>query len=343
MAASANKKANITDEAKYLPDEGLQAALEVAMDMEIPLFLTGEPGTGKTMLAYWVAQNKEYQDNYSLDPDVLRFNVKTTSIAKDLLYRYDAIRHFRDSHKEGNELLNILNYIHFEALGQSIITAREKRRVVLIDEIDKAPRDLPNDLLYEFEKLGFRIDEATALEIEDENFDWNEMPSLKRLKAAKPIFDEQHFIQFATKEEQKSKKIKKPVLILTSNSEKNLPDAFLRRCAFYHIPFPEDEDKLLKILEIKGLYNSKKETQLTKDAVDFFLGLRQKAGLRKKPATAELIAWVELLQSIGISPKKELSDLELKKLRPSLTLLGKNKEDLDRIIGQLKVKKQGTA
>lgn len=318
----------------YLPDEGLRAAVEVAIEMDVPLFITGEPGTGKTMLAYWIAGNEEYQKRFDLNGELLRFNVKTTTAAKDLLYRYDAIRHFRDSHVQGKSL-NILNYIHFEVLGQAIITARLGRPVVLVDEIDKAPRDLPNDLLYEFEKLSFRIEEASGDELEDPAFRWQDMPSLKRLGAGKPALDEQQFIHFAEKDEQASGQVKKPVLILTSNSEKNLPDAFLRRCAFYHIPFPENKDKLLAILEIKGLYDENEYRKLTEDAVEFFLNLRKHAGLRKKPATAELIAWIELLQSININPAKKLGAEELRLLRPSLSLLGKNKEDFYRIESQL--------
>lgn len=324
---------------RYLPDDGLKATVEMAIQMDMPLFITGEPGTGKTMLAYWLAQNPEYQKRYGIDGSVLRFNVKTTTTAKDLLYKYDAIRHFRDS-RASNKPLNVLNYIYFEALGQAIITARKKRQVVLIDEIDKAPRDLPNDLLFEFEKLGFRIDEATASEMEDPDFLWAEMPSLKILGAQKPEFDPQYFIHYASKEEQEQEQVKKPILILTSNSEKNLPDAFLRRCAFFHIPFPEDKDRLLQILEIKGLYDQGKNAELTRDAVDFFLQLRQQAGLRKKPATAELIAWVELLHSLNINPTQKLSPADIQRLRPSLSLLGKNKEDLERIVGQINVKSE---
>ncbi len=273
----------------YLPDPALKAAVEMALAMEIPLFLTGEPGTGKTELAYWIAENYP-----GLQPDVLRFNVKTTSVAKDLLYRYDAIRHFRDSQKDAAK--NILHYVHFEALGQAILAARHGRRhVVLVDEIDKAPRDFPNDLLFEFEKLGFRIDEATKTDLDE---------------------------------------VKKPLLVITSNSEKNLPDAFLRRCAFFHIPFPDDKSKLLDILTAKGLYDKTKKQELVSSAVDFFLNIR-KSGLRRNPATAELIAWVEFLWEMDIDPNKALTAADLTKLEPSLSMLGKNKEDVQRIKDQL--------
>ncbi len=344
---------------KYIPDEGLKAAVEMAIKMELPLFLTGEPGTGKTELAYWVAE--QYQGKEGISGEVLRFNVKTTSTAKDLLYRYDAIRHFRDSHRLAEkgavgekEELNVLDYIHFEALGQAIIAASNqkeeeaeekehnpKRRVVLVDEIDKAPRDFPNDLLFEFEKLGFRIEEATKKELNGYT-GWKDMPSLSGLGVKdKPDMDAQDFIFYADKAERDKpraeRSVKKPVLILTSNSEKNLPDAFLRRCAFFHIPFPADKDKLLKILEAKGLYSKDKNRDIVDGAVDFFLGIRS-SGLRRNPATAELIGWVEFLRELGINPKEELSKADFERLEPSLSLLGKNKEDLVRIKERVKVK-----
>ncbi len=326
----------------YLPEDNLKAAVEMALAMEIPLFLTGEPGTGKTELAYWIAEN--HQKNHGLQPDVLRFNVKTTSSAKDLLYRYDAIRHFRENQRpkaENDQPVNLLNYIHFEALGQAIMAARNgKRHVVLVDEIDKAPRDFPNDLLFEFEKLGFRIDEATSDDLQDSNFLWEKMPSLAHLDTTgKPAMDEQGFIYFAEKAERDKKrgdrKVKKPLLIITSNSEKNLPDAFLRRCAFFHIPFPENKESLLKILAIKGLYDANKKQDLVGSAVDFFLNIR-KSGLRRNPATAELIAWVEFLWELGLNPGVKLTAGDLTKLEPSLSMLGKNKEDIQRIKDQLK-------
>ncbi|MCC6411207.1 MAG: MoxR family ATPase, partial [Saprospiraceae bacterium] len=323
----------------YLPDDDLKAAVELAINMEIPLFLTGEPGTGKTELAYWIAQNAAYRSNFGIQKDVLRFNVKTTSTAKDLLYRYDAIRHFRDNHRkqaEPGKEDNVLNYIHFEAFGQAIMAAQSgKRHVVLVDEIDKAPRDFPNDLLFEFEKLGFRIDEATNDDLGDKAFAWEKMPSLNGLGVqGKPDMDEQGFIFYADKAERDKKrgerKVKKPLLIITSNSEKNLPDAFLRRCAFFHIPFPENKEKLLHILEKKGLYDPGKKWELIQTAVDFFLGIR-KAGLRRNPATAELIAWVEYLWELGIDPGTKLTAGDIAKLEPSLSMLGKNKEDIQRI------------
>ncbi len=332
----------------YIPDPNLIAAVEMAIKMELPLFLTGEPGTGKTELAYWIAQAEAYQKDFEIAPDVLRFNVKTTSSAKDLLYRYDAIRHFRDNHrhqhledekaKKEDKADNVMNYIQFEALGQAIMAAAHgKRHVVLVDEIDKAPRDFPNDLLFEFEKLGFRIDEATSDDLKTAK--WDEMPSLAGLGIeGKPAMDEQGFIYFAEKTERDKprteRKVRKPLLIITSNSEKNLPDAFLRRCAFYHIPFPKEPKTLLEILAAKGLYDAEKHTEMVSSAVDFFLDLRN-SGLRRSPATAELIAWVDFLWEMGVNPSARLSASDFAKLEPSLSMLGKNKEDLQRIKDKL--------
>ncbi len=327
----------------YIPDPNLIAAVEMAIKMELPLFLTGEPGTGKTELAYWIAQNADYQKGFGLNDAVLRFNVKTTSTAKDLLYRYDAIRHFRDNHNHAQanpKADNVMNYIQFEALGQAIMAAAHgKRHVVLVDEIDKAPRDFPNDLLFEFEKLGFRIEEATKKDLEDPEFPWKDMSSLAGLGIeGKPAMDDQGFIYFAEKAERDKprteRKVKKPLLIITSNSEKNLPDAFLRRCAFYHIPFPKEPKTLLDILAIKGLYDAKKQTEMVSSAVDFFLDLRN-SGLRRNPATAELIAWVEFLWEMEVNPSARLSASDFAKLEPSLSMLGKNKEDLQRIKDKL--------
>ncbi len=326
----------------YIPDPNLIAAVEMAIKMELPLFLTGEPGTGKTELAYWIAQNADYQKpGFGLNDAVLRFNVKTTSTAKDLLYRYDAIRHFRDNHNHGQanpKADNVMNYIQFEALGQAIMAARNgMRKVVLVDEIDKAPRDFPNDLLFEFEKLGFRIDEASSEDLKAAK--WDEMPSLAGLGIeGKPAMDDQGFIYFAEKAERDKprteRKVRKPLLIITSNSEKNLPDAFLRRCAFYHIPFPKEAKTLLDILSAKGLYDAKKQSEMVSSAVDFFLDLRN-SGLRRNPATAELIAWVDFLWEMGVNPSARLSASDFAKLEPSLSMLGKNKEDLQRIKDKL--------
>jgi MoxR-like ATPase len=289
----------------YIPDPGLEAAANVALELGLPLLVTGEPGTGKTQLAYWIA--------HQLDTEVLRFNTKTTSQSKDLFYRYDAIRHFRDSHQHE---VNTLDYIQFEALGKAILASGKKRYVVLVDEVDKATRDFSNDLLFEFEKLAFNIAEANETDLE--KFDWQ-----KQLGIDRPVFDNSGNI---TLDENQPK----PVLILTSNSEKNLPDAFLRRCAFYHIPFPSPE-QLLEIVQIHGFLDEKFTEKLAAKAIEFF-GQMREHGLRKKPATAEMLAWLHILKNRNLDPETAANDKETElKIRQTFALLAKNKEDLQRL------------
>jgi len=289
----------------YIPDPGLEAAATVALELGLPLLVTGEPGTGKTQLAYWLANQ--------LDSEVLRFNTKTSSQARDLFYRYDAIRHFRDSHQRE---VNVLSYIEFDALGKAILASGTKRYVVLVDEIDKAVRDFSNDLLFEFEKLAFHIAEATESDLA--SFDWKKHHGIPR-----PAFDNTGTIAH-------NEKFPKPVLILTSNSEKNLPDAFLRRCAFYHIPFPTPE-LLLEIVQIHGFLDEKFTEKLVAQAIGYF-GQMREHGLRKKPATAEMLAWLHILKNRGLDPASAASDKDMEqKIRQTFSLLAKNKEDLHRL------------
>ncbi len=294
----------------YLPDPGLKAAADVALELGLPLLVTGEPGTGKTQLAYWLA--------HQLDTEVLRFNTKTSSLSKDLFYRYDAIRHFRDSHQRE---VNPLNYIQFEALGRAILASGKKRFVVLVDEVDKATRDFSNDLLFEFEKLAFNIVEAKESDLD--NFDWQHEYGIER-----PKFDNSGNISH-------DEEAPKPVLILTSNSEKNLPDAFLRRCAFYHIPFPGPE-QLLNIVQIHGFLDEKFSKEMAAKAIDFF-GQMREHGLRKKPATAEMLAWLHILKNRNLDPANAANDKEIEQhIRQTFALLAKNKEDLQRLTEEFK-------
>ena len=288
-ALSLNKKIN--DPALYIPDKGLVSAVNVALNLGMPLLLTGEPGTGKTQLAHHVAHF------FSLD-DVLVFNAQTTSTAKDLFYRYDALGHFQYSQTQKETLAPEAiekNYIKYEALGQAI--KGDKRRVVLIDEIDKAPRDLPNDVLAALEDLKFKVPETGA--------------------------------SFSANSDNR------PIIIMTSNSEKNLPEAFLRRVIYYHITFP-DAATLVRILQSKvdGF-----GTDGQRDALDAIIGhfemIRKKdqIKLRKDPATAELIQWASLLRNIAFNPLglnkiEALSPEEKELLKMSYSVLAKNKEDL---------------
>ena len=290
----------------YLPDDGLKAAYEVARDLDMPLLLTGEPGTGKTEFAQWIARELG-----SGEP--LRFDTKTTSVAKDLFYRYDAIRHFRDS------AANPLTYIQFEALGQAILQAgSSKRRVVLVDEIDKAPRDFPNDVLFQFEKFAFRVEEARREDLLKKD---HGNALLKNLR-----LDENDNICCP-------EGARPPFLLLTSNSEKNLPDAFLRRCVYYNIPFPGP-------VRLKEIVTQKHKNKVSADylghievIVNYFIKLREK-GPNKKPATAELLKWIQSLANRGVNwadyDPDNPNPAMLQKLRETMPVLLKNKEDADK-------------
>jgi len=285
----------------YLPSPDLSAAVNVALALGQPLLLTGEPGTGKTRLAYHIAQS------FNLEGPFV-FNAQTSSIKKDLFYSYDALGHFQWAQNGDNERLTTLkqledrHLIRYEALGKSIQQAsgegKGKRSVVLIDEIDKAPRDLPNDLLAAIEDLSFEV---------------TEMPGDKSRQWKCPVR-------------------LRPVIIITSNSEKDLPAAFLRRVVYHHIKFP-DEEKLLEILQVKGLIGLKKND--LDILIQHFLDIRKK-GLNKNPATAELIAWANLLSQLEfpINKLKDISKLkeeQTKILYSSYGVLAKSKEDLERL------------
>ena len=245
----------------YIADQGLRDACNVALLLGQPLLLTGEPGTGKTQFAYNLAWELGFEPPF-------KFETKSDSIARDLFYTYDALKRFQDI-QSGLGSSNVLDYIAYQALGLAILRSRDpeeiahllstdfslsapQRSVVLIDEVDKAPRDFPNDLLNELEQLYFKVPELGNAKVEVE-------PALQ------------------------------PVVIITSNSEKDLPDAFLRRCIYYHIPFPESE-RLADIIASHLGSNIDMNNAFLQTALDLFYRLRApENGLRKKPATAELL------------------------------------------------------
>ncbi len=291
----------------YRPSPELQTAVNVALSLGQPLLLTGEPGTGKTRLAWHLAS---YFKLGELDVDKpnqykpLVFNAQTTSIKKDLFYTYDALGHFQWVHNSQEQPIQpktVKDFIRCEALGKAIIRSLEegKRSVVLIDEIDKAPRDLPNDLLAALEDLEF-----TVPEIPGNTTSYKCPPNLR------------------------------PIIIITSNSEKDLPDAFLRRVIYHHIEFKED--KLLEILldkKIEGLLEGH-----LKLIIEHFKEARTvlEKGSGKKPATAELISWATLLTQIGLPIEKlekgaTLSNDERDLLNGSYAVLAKTREDLQSI------------
>jgi MoxR-like ATPase len=256
------RKYRLDDPSGYLPDEGLIDAVNVALLLGLPLLLTGQPGTGKTLTASSVA--------WSLGlPPPLKFEVKSTSAARDLFYSYDGLARFHAVQSKTDSAA--VNYLSFTALGLAIVRSHQPARyahlqrsadlhkqptrsVVLIDEVDKAPRDFPNDLLNDIEKLSFQIPELGNEEVEAN-------PDLR------------------------------PIVIMTSNSERDLPDPFLRRCAYYNIPFPEK--RLREIVERRLGTALRAGPAFLGDALEAFNLLRQQSsGLRKSPATSELLQWI---------------------------------------------------
>ena len=232
----------------YVADEALCEAVNLALCVSQPLLLTGEAGCGKTRLAWSVARELGLGQP-------LVFNTRSNSRAQDLLYTYDAVERFHDIQAGNRErAANPRNYIRYEALGLAILDTH--RRVVLLDEIDKAPRDFPNDLLHELDRMEFEVREVDGIE---------------RKKSASM----------------------RPIVIITSNVERQLPLPFLRRCVFHHIEFPS-RDKLTRIIQ-ERLGHLELDGRLIEAAVEQFFRVRDLRGLTKKPATGELLTWMMAL------------------------------------------------
>ena len=258
----------------YVATEDLQMAVNAAVTLQRPLLIKGEPGTGKTLLAEEVAK--------SLGLRLIQWHIKSTTKAQQGLYEYDAVSRLRDSQLGDAKVQDIANYIRRGKLWEAF-TADEPV-VLLIDEVDKADIEFPNDLLVELDRMEFFVYETG-----------------ETIKA-----------------------VQRPIVFITSNNEKELPDAFLRRCFFHYINFP-DRDTMSQIIDVH--YPGIKQ-QLVRDALDVFFDVRSVPGLKKKPSTSELIDWLKLLMSDDI-PDEILKDKDASKAIPPLYgALLKNEQDV---------------
>jgi len=291
---------SFTDPAKYIISENLMNAVKLAIYLGQPLLLAGDPGTGKTQLAHALAYR--FSEDKKNPRKLLIFNTKTTSKSKDLLYIYDSLAHLQYVQAHPEEKLDFeaieKKFIRFQALGEAI-KDETQRQIVLIDEIDKAPRDFPNDLLDVMEQM------------------WFEVPELDWIEQKKVVGDEAN----------------RPIVIITSNSEKNLPDAFLRRCVYYYIEYPT-KNELVNILKSKFIDQKFDDAQWD-IFVQHFSDVREKVD-RKKPATAELIFWARALVKQNFDYNKlklgaQLTNQEKLILNSSYSVLVKNTKDLEKV------------
>jgi|TARA_B100001778_G_C18576548_1_gene625267 MoxR-like ATPase len=258
----------------YIATEDLKVAVNASITLERPIIVKGEPGTGKTMLAHEVAK--------SIGAEIITWHIKSTTKAQQGLYEYDAVTRLRDSQLGDEKVKDIKNYISKGKLWNAFESS--ERPVLLIDEIDKADIEFPNDLLLELDKMEFFV--------------------------------------YETGETIKAKN--RPIVIITSNNEKELPDAFLRRCFFHYIKFPEADT----MEEIVNVHFPEIKQNLIKEAFKIFYDIRDVPGIKKKPSTSELIDWLKLLMTDDIDAKT-LKESDPKKLIPPLHgALLKNEQDV---------------
>jgi MoxR-like ATPase len=260
---------------QYLTNDTLEAAVNCALALERPLLVKGEPGTGKTLLAEAIAS--------SLGAELIPWHVKSTTRAQDGLYVYDTVQRLYDSRFGDGDVRDIRRYIKLGPLGQAL--KAERRVVLLIDEIDKADLEFPNDLLHELDRMRFRVQETG-----------DEIVAAER-----------------------------PVVIITSNNEKELPDAFLRRCVFHFIDFPDPSF----MRRIVAVHHPDLTGTLVDQTLKVFFEIRSNTRLRKRPSTSELIDWIAALKRAGIADVK--FDAEL----PFLGALVKKEQDMVALADQL--------
>lgn len=253
----------------YVVTKELMNAVNVSIALQKPLLIKGEPGTGKTMLAESISK--------ALDMDLIIWGIKSTTKAQEGLYVYDTVQRLYDSQFGEGNVSDIKQYIKLGKLGEAFTS--DKQMVLLIDEIDKADLEFPNDLLWELDKMEFYINE--------------------------------------TKETIKTKH--RPIVIITSNAEKELPDAFLRRCIFHYIEFPDAE----KMEEIINVHFGNIDQKLCQKALEAFYEIRKMDEIQKKPSTSELLDWIQALMISGVDIENLSSEM------PFVGVLLKKNQDID--------------
>ncbi|MGA2159277.1 MAG: MoxR family ATPase [Dehalococcoidia bacterium] len=266
----------------YVISDALKNAVNVSIVLQRPLLVRGEPGTGKTLLAHSIAK--------SLGKKLIVWNIKSTTKAAEGLYVYDTVQRLNDSRFGDRDVSEIKHYIKLGKLGQAFTSPQQD--VLLIDEIDKADLEFPNDLLNELDEMSFYIPET------------NETVAAKQ----------------------------RPIVIITSNNEKELPDAFLRRCIFHYIEFPDPQlmEEIIRV-HFPDIKNS-----LLKDAMDSFYSLRKIDDLRKKPSTSELIDWIQALMASGLDGKIKEGEI------PFLGTLIKKETDINYYVSHYIRRKPGS-
>ncbi len=265
---------NFSGTENYIASKELRLAVNAAITLQRPLLIKGEPGTGKTMLAEELAN--------SLQTELIQWHIKSTTKAQQGLYEYDAVSRLRDSQLGDERVHDIKNYIVKGKLWQAFES--DQRPVLLIDEIDKADIEFPNDLLLELDKMEFYVYETQ-----------------QRIQAKQ-----------------------RPIVVITSNNEKELPDAFLRRCFFHYIQFPTAQE----MREIVAVHFPDIKKRLLDEALNAFFELRDVPGLKKKPSTSELIDWLKLLVAEDIPPETLHNKDNKTSIPPLYGALLKNEQDI---------------